>query len=115
MVCEEGAAEDEEEERAEAGWVQNQKQEPHTKMWGKISSCENPGFPIIDLRFSILIKDELSILDPAFRFFDIELHLSVSIENISIYLSIYIIMYYYIYMYIYIYIIYIHIYLYMCV
>jgi hypothetical protein len=28
---EEGAAEDE-----EAGWKQNQKQEPHTKMWGKM-------------------------------------------------------------------------------
>jgi hypothetical protein len=27
---EEGAAEE------EAGWIQNQKQEPHTKMWGKM-------------------------------------------------------------------------------
>ena len=84
-----GAAEDEE-ERAEAGWVQNQKQEPHTKMWGKISSCENPGFPILDPRFSIL--------DAAFRFFDIELHLSVSIENISICLTIYHYVLLYIYM-----------------
>jgi len=31
---EEGAEEEEEEE--EAGWIQNQKQEPHTKMWGKM-------------------------------------------------------------------------------
>ena len=30
---EEGAEEEEEEE--EAGWIQNQKQEPHTKMWEK--------------------------------------------------------------------------------
>ena len=46
-------------------------------------------FSILDSRSSSKTNSRFSILDPAFRFFDIELHLSVSIENISIYLSIY--------------------------
>ena len=38
MVCEEGAAEEERRMKRRRRVVQNQKQEPHTKMWG-IMSC----------------------------------------------------------------------------
>ena len=34
FVCSEGGGREEEEEKEEPG-IQNQKQEPHTKMWGK--------------------------------------------------------------------------------
>ena len=36
FVCSEGGGREEEEEKEEPG-IQNQKQEPHTKMWGKIN------------------------------------------------------------------------------
>ena len=37
FVCSEGGGREEEEEEKEEPGIQNQKQEPHTKMWGKIN------------------------------------------------------------------------------
>ena len=41
FVCSEGGGREEEEEEKEEPGIQNQKQEPHTKMWG-ISLNKNP-------------------------------------------------------------------------
>ena len=39
FVCSEGGGREEEEEEKEEPGIQNQKQEPHTKMWGTKHNC----------------------------------------------------------------------------
>jgi len=61
-MCDDGRRREEEEEGGEGGGIQNQKQEPHTKMWGKTKQfCETSLiFDIDNIKNETILRDFLN-------------------------------------------------------